>query len=231
MDLISKQNYIGTKFLVQDVPALKSNLFSKKGIFKSYVSSFYAKDSIIKTYFDTDDSFFFSKGISINTTRTNNKDVVIVVRYSSSTPRIAFLNNIPDTFTKTIDRKDSIEKHFDFITAAAEELRPTGLGVNTKEVTPNIKPQVTVIKKRERYRLLNNEGLKLILSLDEAEYSTFYNSSKQKLNMCETVLLSDRSTSRLFYNFEHDLAMQIPSIIKLAENDLAIAQTYLGTKK
>ena len=230
MEMISKKNYIGTKFLVQEPKKLKSELTGRKGIFGSFVASFFAKDEVIKTYYDTNDSFFQKNGVSINITRAA-KDAELVVRYSSSTPRIAFLNTLPDTFTKKVEKKDYIEDHLDFVVKAVAELIPAGLDQDLKEVSKNIKPQVTVSKKRERYRLLNNSGLKFILSLDEAEYSTYYNRAKQRINMCETILVSDTKTSREFFNFEHALSMQMPSIIKLAENDLAIAQTYLGTRK
>lgn len=230
MEMVSKENYIGTKFLVQEPKKLKSELTSKKGLFASFVLSFFAKDEIIKTYFDTDDRFFQQNGISINITRSA-KDAELIVRYSSSTPRIAFLNSLPDTFVKKINRKDYIKEHLDFITQAVNELLPAGLNKDLSSILENIKPQISVNKKRERYRLLNNSGLKLILSLDEAEYSTYYSRGKQKISMCETILTSDSKTSREFFNFEHALSMQMPSIIKLAENDLAIAQTYLGSRK
>lgn len=230
MEIFSKKNYIGTKFLVQEPKKLKSELSSRKGVFNSFVSSFFAKDEIIKTYYDTDDSFFQKSGISINITRAA-KEAELVVRYCSSTPRIAFLNTIPDTFTMKVEKKDYIEEHLDFVIKAVKELIPSGLNQDLQSISKNIKPQITVNKKRERYRLLNNDGLKFIFSLDEAEYSTYYNREKQKISMCETILLSDNNTAREFFNFEHSLSMQIPSIIKLAENDLSIAQTYLGVRK
>ncbi len=228
-ELVSKTNYIGTKFFVQNEKQVKREVMMRMGILNRFSITLFAKDTLIKTYYDTADGFFAKNGINININRFDGKEAELVVRYSSSTPRIAFLGNMPDTFTKYIDKKDFVEKHLDFIEKAISELRPSGLNVDLHKKCKEIKAQINVTKKRERFKGINVEGLKVIFSFDNTEYTSFYNKNRQKILILEIKLNSDNSMSRLFYNFEHDLCVQIPSLIKLQESDLQIAQSYIGT--
>ena len=228
--LVSKHNYIGTKFNCSNIKQFKKDLLSRKGMLKAYSISFFAKDNVIKTYYDTDDLFFQNNGINININRFNGKEAELVVRYSSSAPRLEFISDIPDTFTKLIEKKDYIENHLDFVIQTCQRLKPSGYNVVLDKVVQGIKPQITVAKKRERYRLINAVGFKITVSIDTTEYSSYNSRARAKLPIVEFKLESDREKSREFFNFVHDINLQFPTLTSLPESDLTVAQNYLNPK-
>lgn len=226
-ELGRKENYVGSKFLIENYKDVQKNIIKTSNFLRNFGVSSIIKDVMEKTYYDTDDMFFCKIGvtISINTYKGRNY-ADLIVRYEGDNSRIMFISDIPDTFIKKIGRKDNISKHYEYIASVILELIPNGISVEPLEMVRRIKAKLIVTKKRERYRVINSNGLKVILSFEQCVYQNSKR-AKVKLNILELRLDSPNDTTKKFEKFVHDLQLVEYRLIKTKDGDLFIGQEYL----
>ena len=104
---------------------------------------------------------------------------------------------------------------------------PNGINVDALEAVRKIKTKLIVTKKRDRYRVINSKGFKVILSFEQSIYQNV-KKDKVKLNILELRLDSPASTIPYYEQFVHDLLIEEFRLIKVAENDLTIGKDYLN---
>ena len=226
-ELGRKENYVGSKFLIENYKDVQKNIIKTSNFLRNFGVSSIIKDVMEKTYYDTDDMFFCKIGItiSINTYKGRNY-ADLIVRYEGDNSRIMFISDIPDTFIKSIRRKNNISKQQEYIASVILELIPNGISVEPLEMVRRIKAKLIVTKKRERYRVINSNGLKVILSFEQCVYQNSKR-AKVKLNILELRLDSPNDTTKEFEKFVHDLQLVEYRLIKTKDGDLFIGQEYL----
>lgn len=230
--MVRRANYVGNKFLLTKLKKDRKETLRFSGIMKTFDVSSPRKDKVTKYYYDTPNLFFRKNGINISKNVYSDKSYCdIVVRYDSTVTRIAFLSDMPDTFIKKISKRDDISKHYNYIATAMLELVPKGLNADAFDVIRNVRPVLVVRKKRERYRIINNAGLKLMFSFEKNVYYAPLNKTSQKLDMLEIRLESPSKTEEMYHNFIHKLHLQQAMFLKLPHSDLFIGQEYLDLEK
>lgn len=226
-ELGRRENYVGEKFLIENYKDIQRNILKTSNLLKNYGVSSPLKDVLEKDYYDTNDMFFRKVGINISINIYKNRPYAdLVVRYDSDHKRIQFISDIPDTFIKKVGKKDSISKHFEYIASAVLELIPNGISVEPLEMVRLIKLKLIVKKKRERYRIIHSNGLKVIFSFEQSLYMNAKR-DKVKLNILELRMDSPNETSALFDKFLHELQLAEYRLIKAPRSDLFIGQDYL----
>lgn len=226
-ELGRRENYVGEKYLIENYKDIQKNILKTSNVLKNYGVSTPLKDVVVKNYYDTDDLFFRKLGINISVNIYKGRPYAdLVVRYDSEQERIQFISDIPDTYIKKIGKKDHISKHFEYIATAIGELMPNGIGVEPIEVVKLLKLKISIKKKRERYRVIHSNGLKVILSFEQSVYSNAKR-QKVKLNILELRLDSPYETSTLFQKFMQELRLAEVRMIKTKHSDLFIGQDYL----
>ncbi|MBR2468489.1 MAG: hypothetical protein IKB42_05565 [Clostridia bacterium] len=227
-DLGRRENYVGEKYLIEEYKDIQKNILKTSNVLKNFGMSSNIKDSVEKTYYDTDDMFFCRLGITICTNTYKGRPYTdLVVRYEDGDQgRIKFISDIPDTFIRKIGKKESIAKHYEYISSVVLELIPNGISVEPLEMVRRLKPKLKITKKRERFRVINSIGLKVILSFDQCVYSNVAK-TKVKLNILELRMDSPTDTAPLFEKFVHDLQIAEYRMIKTKDSDLFIGQDYL----
>ena len=226
-ELGRRENYVGEKYLIESYKDIQKNILKTSNVLKNYGVSTPLKDVVVKNYYDTDDLFFRKLGINISVNIYKGRPYAdLVVRYDSEQERIQFISDIPDTYIKKVGKKDHISKHFEYIATAIGELMPSGIGVEPIEVVKLLKLKISIKKKRERYRVIHSNGLKVILSFEQSVYSNAKH-AKVKLNILELRLDSPYETSTLFQKFMQELRLAEVRMIKTKHSDLFIGQDYL----
>lgn len=227
-EMVRRANYEGEKFLLTKIKTDRKETLRFNGIMKTFDVSTPRKDKVVKYYYDTPNLFFRKNGINICRNEYSDKSYSdIVVRYDSSVSRIAFLSDLPDTFIKKINKHDSFTNHQNYIATAILELIPKGLNADAFDVIRTVKPVLIVKKKRERYRIINNAGLKLMFSFEKNLFISTKHNTKQKLEMLEVRMESSNKTTDMFKDFVRKLHLQQAMFIKLPHSDLFIGQEYL----
>jgi len=227
-EMVRRSNYTGAKLLITNLKTDKKNVLSPEGILRTFDVSSKRIDAVKKVYYDTPDFFFRKNGINISTNHYSekNKDD-ITVRYDSSVSRIEFLSNLPDTYTKKLNKTDSISKHYNYMATAILELVPKGLTVDAFEVIQTIKPMLIVTKKRERYRVVHNDGLKVVLSFELNTYKSMKTGAKHVMPILDIRMDSPDKFKDAFKEFVKRLNVQETNFIKQKHSDLFIGQEYL----
>lgn len=223
-----KESYTGYKFLIEDYKSIFKNIMKTSTVLKNFGVSSSLRDVLIKTYYDTDDMFFRSKGINISINVYKNRPYAdLVIRFDNKAKRIEFLSDIPDTFIKKIGKHDKIFNYYEYIANAVLELLPNGINVDALEAVRTIREKLVVTKKRDRYRVINGNGLKIIFSFEQSVYQNA-KKEKVKLNILELRLDSPARTIPDFEKFIKHLQIEEYRLIKVAESDLFIGQDYLN---
>lgn len=227
-EMVRRANYYGEKFLIPDFKKDIKNVFNFSGVLKTFDVSSPRKDTVLKTYYDTPEKFFRKSGINITVNEYSNRNYQdIIVRYDSSQKRIKFISDLPDTFIKKIRKKENLKNHYDYMATGILELVPKGLNADVFETIKNIKPILIVTKKRERFRVINNDGLKMVLSFEKCIYKSGKNNTKVKLDMLEIRLESANKTKEMFDAFIKRLQLQQSMFIKQKHSDLFVGDDYL----
>ena len=227
-DLGRRENYVGQKYLIENYKDIQKNIIKTSNVLRNFGISSTVKDVVDKVYYDTDDMFFCRLGITISLNTYKGRPYTdLVVRYEDGDQgRIKFISDIPDTFIRKVNKKDTISKHFEYIASVVLELIPNGISVEPLEMVRKLKPKLKINKKRERFRVINSNGLKIILSFDQCVYANMAK-AKVKLNILELRLDSPSETAPLFEKFVRDLQIAEYRIIKTQDSDLFIGQDYL----
>ena len=201
-------------------------VLSKEGILAPYGVSNEGPDYIEKIYFDTRDRFFFNNGLLITMTKSRvAKMHVIEVRQEGEDKRIHFISDMPKNRMLEIEKKDYFSAHFDFITDSLLQIRPSGLGVNIPSYVNSIIPVFMAVKKATRYRIINNNGMKAMLSFEEVEFINNANRNKHKQFQLE-IKLEDIEKHDLFEKFIKRLVLQVPTIIPIKHSDILNGLDY-----
>ncbi len=217
-----KTNYLAAKYTVDNLKKDKNKILHGSCL-NGYGVSLYGKDYQTKTYYDTQDAFFYQVGITININKIKNIRTELVVRYNGVSDRIEFLSDIPDTFVLNIKPNSSIREHIDFITSAIYELIPNGISTDVKKMLQTIKPIMVVEKKRERHRAINANGFKTIISFTQAVYHNNLSRVRQKTELVE--LESANHLKSKFMEFNKLLTFEFTNLIKVPAGDLEVAFT------
>lgn len=216
------------KFLLPEKSTknFERDILNKDGILAPYGVEHLGEDIIEKVYFDTVDRFFFSKGIIINLVKSRaSKLNKIVVRFEGEDKRIPFVSYMPTNLSKEIDKKDFFSSHFEFIINSIKDIMPAGLNVDVTSYVNSIIPVFVVIKKANRYRIINNNGLKMQFSFENVEYINNANRNKHKLLQFE-MRLESVDKEELFEKFIKRLILQVPTIIPMKDSDLLNGLDY-----
>ncbi len=180
-----------------------------------------------KVYYDTNDFFFADKGINIYTVSINNTAKELVIKYDKEqVKRIEFLKNMPTYFKINIGKGDGINKYFKEITDAIYRIFPMGINANIEEYLKMAVPQIRVFKKRESYRVVNNIGLKMVMSFDISEYSQVSKKGKFAQPTLDIVCESARNPND-FEIFLKTVIRDFPQLIKIESNELTLARNNL----
>lgn len=226
MELVKVSNFINGRFLLSNLKA------DRKAILKSSLLASYSVDALgsnynEKYYYDTEDYFFADKGLNICTVNINGKQKELVIRYDSElVKRVEFLKNIPSYFKIKMEKEDSISKYFDKIVEAIQQIYPAGLGVDLKAYLESTTPKIRVFKKRDSYRVVNNSGLKMILSFDNSEYSGFKTKGKFLQPNLDVVCEAFRNKED-FETFLRNVVRDFPKLLRIESNELLVARNNL----
>lgn len=222
-----KSNYLGTKFLLDNLKKDKQNIFKTSETLKSYSIEYINKDVLQKTYYDTPDFYLHQHGIVININVLKGKTKAeLVVRYESEKQRIEFLSDIPDTFAIEISAKDSIYSHAEFIADAISELLPYGIEVDGINIVKQCGKVFQIEKKRENYRVINIQGLKCTFSFSTAIYKACLNKNVYKTELLE--IDSNTVNKSVDYNTLRKLMVfEFPKLVETDHSDFLIAKKNL----
>lgn len=180
-----------------------------------------------KVYYDTHDFFFAEKGINIYTVSVNGTAKELVIKYDKEqVKRIEFLKNMPTYFKVDMGKNDKINKYFKEITDAIYRIFPMGINANIEEYLKMITPQIKVLKKRDSYRVVNNIGLKMVMSYDISEYSQVSKKGKFTQPTLDIVCESARNPND-FDIFLKTVIRDFPQLIKIESNELTLARNNL----
>lgn len=225
MELTQVANFINGRYLISNMRADKKAIL-KGDLLKSYSVDFLSKGKNEKVYYDTPDFFFAEKGINIYTVYDGYSHELVIRYDSEQVQRIEFLKNIPNFFKIKIDKTDNIMKYADLINDAIYRVFPSGLNVNIDDMIRASAPRIRIFKKRESYRVVNNTGLKVTMSFDEAEYYGI--GTRAKYSQPTLDIVGDSYKNRDdFNNFLKLVIRDYPQLIKIPSNELTVARSNL----
>ena len=219
MEETVRSNYLGAKYFVDNLKKDKIKILRGKFL-AGYGVTLYEKSTVVKTYYDTPDCFFKQVGITININKLAGGKGELVVRFNTDANRIIFLNNIPDTFAKPVNPRSTAREHMDFIADAIYELIPNGISSDVQGLIRSLRPIIVKKKKRERYRIINANGFKTIMSFANCVYHNQINGIKKKV---ETLELESKSNNNEYFPvFQKLLTFEFPTLIATDSSDLTV---------
>jgi len=226
MELIEVSNFKNGRYLLNNMKSDKHAMLTGSLLASFSVDSLGSNYSE-KIYYDTQDYFFADSGINIYTVNINGKNKELVIRYDSDqVKRIEFLKHIPSFFKVKINKDDNIYKYIDLISEAIYKIFPAGLNVNLEEYLRSSVPMIKIFKKRESYRVVNNSGLKMVMSFDNTEYSAVRGKGKLLQPNLDIVCESYRNPDD-FGIFLKSVIRDYPQLIKIENNELTAARNNI----
>jgi hypothetical protein len=180
--------------------------------------------SVVVEYYDTKDFLFAEKGINIYTTLINNSQKELIIRYDAEqVTRIEFLKNIPNFFKLPISKGASIHNYYDQISEAIYKVFPAGLSVNVEEYLRASVVVVSIHKKRESYRVVNNVGLKMILNFEQCDY--YNTTTRSKFSQPVLDVFGETEKNEDFELFLKHVVRDHPQLLKLPDNELEMVRS------
>jgi hypothetical protein len=85
---------------------------------------------------------------------------------------------------------------------------------------------IKIFKKRESFRVVNNSGLKLVMSFDNAEFTALKGKGKFLQPNLDIVCESSRNPDD-FTIFLKSVIRDFPQLIKIENNELTVARNNL----
>ncbi len=226
MALTEVTNLANGRYLIADMKKDKPAII-RSGLLSSFAVGSLGSSYNEKVYYDTPEFFFAEKGINIYTVTINGTAKELVIKYDNEqVKRIEFLKNMPNYFKLPIRRDENINKHYEEITEAIYRIFPSGINVNIEEYLKQCSPQIKVFKKRDSYRVVNNAGLKMVMSFDVAEYSNVSKRGKFSQPSMDIVCESVRNPDD-FNIFLKTVIRDFPQLIKIESNELTVARNNL----
>lgn len=225
MELTQVANFRNGRFLIANMKKDKHDIL-KGDLLSSFSVGSLGSAYNEKTYFDTNDFFFASRGINISIVAVGSSRELVIRYDGNQVNRIEFLKDIPNYFKIKIAKDEPITKYVAEITEAIYRVFPTGLNVNIEEMINQSSPQIKVLKKRESYRVVNNIGLKTVMSFDNCEYVNVKNKGKYSQPTLDVVC--EASTRKEdFEIFLKTIVRDYPQLIKIDSNELSVARSNL----
>lgn len=227
MEKIAKQNYLNTKFVLDNLKRQQKTILTHKVTFTGFDRLGYEKDVMIKEYYDTPDFFLQERGLTVNRNVVKGKKTCeLVVRFDTERERIKFISNIPDTFSIEIPTKASIYNYTEFIAESISELVPSGISVDLTQLANSIIKVCTLTKNRETFRFINIVGLKPNFSFVSMKMESHISRDKDTIDMLEVTCYEQAKVDD--YNaFIKKLSFNNPTLIKLPTSDMDIARESL----
>lgn len=226
MELLQVANFINGRYLISNMKADKKAILDSK-LLSSFGVGPLGSSYNEKVYFDTVDFFFAEKGINIYTVNINGKEKELIIRYDSEqVQRIEFLKNTPNYFKLKIGKDEDIKKYFNEISEAIYKVFPSGLNVNIEDYLRQSTPQIKIFKKRDSYRVVNNTGLKMVMSFDNCEYS-LANKKQKYMQPTLDIVGESYKNKEDFNNFLKSVIIDFPKLIKIESNELTVARNTL----
>lgn len=226
MALTEVTNLANGRYLIADMKKDKPAII-RSGLLSSFAVGSLGSSYNEKVYYDTPEFFFAEKGINIFTVTINGTAKELVIKYDNEqVKRIEFLKNMPNYFKLPIRKDENINKHYEEITEAIYRIFPSGINVNIEEYLKQCSPQIKVFKKRDSYRVVNNAGLKMVMSFDVAEYSNVSKRGKFSQPSMDIVCESVRNPDD-FNIFLKTVIRDFPQLIKIESNELTVARNNL----
>lgn len=226
MALTEVTNLANGRYLIADMKKDKPAII-RSGLLSSFAVGSLGSSYNEKVYYDTPEFFFAEKGINIYTVTINGTAKELVIKYDNEqVKRIEFLKNMPNYFKLPIRKDENINKHYEEITEAIYRIFPSGINVNIEEYLKQCSPQIKVFKKRDSYRVVNNAGLKMVMSFDVAEYSNVSKRGKFSQPSMDIVCESVRNPDD-FNIFLKTVIRDFPQLIKIESNELTVARNNL----
>ena len=222
MELIQVANLINGRYILSDYKKDKKEILNSQ-LLASYSVDKLGVTNIEVVYFDTPDFFFAEKGINVYTSTYGNTKELVVCYDESQVTRVEFLRNIPNFYKMNIGKKDNISKYYDKINEAIHKVFPTGLNVNVEDILRNAKPQVIIEKKRDSYRVVNNQGLRLTVSFDQCKYININKKQKDKGDTLDIVAEGFKAKED-FDTFLKYVIRDFPQLLKTNNNELALVR-------
>ncbi len=226
MELTQVINLANGRYLIANMKKDKPTII-RSDLLNSFAVASLGSSFNEKLYYDTPDFFFADRGINIYTVTINGSTKELVIRYDGEqVQRIEFLKNIPNYFKLLIRKDESIHKYINEIIEAIYRVFPTGLNVNIEDYLKQCSPQIKVFKKRESYRVVNNTGLKMVMSFDNCEYSTVTRKKKFAQPTLDIVCETSKEPAH-FDIFLRSVIRDFPQLIKIESNELTVARNNL----
>ena len=226
MELIQVTNLANGRYLIANMKNDKPAIIRSE-LLNSFAVGALGSSYNEKIYFDTPDFFFAEKGINIYTVTINGSAKELVIRYDSEqVKRIEFLKNMPNYFKLPIKKDETMHKYYNEIIEAIYRVFPSGLNVNIEDYLRQCSPQIKVMKKRESFRVVNNTGLKMVMSFDICEYANVAKRGKFSQPTLDIVCESVRNPDD-FKIFLKTVIRDFPQLIKIESNELTVARNNL----
>ena len=227
MELKQVANFLNGRYLIINKKKDKSTLLNGKLLSSCSVDSLGFSKQVVE-YYDTTDFFFADRGISIYTITTSTTKELIVCYDSGHVKRIDFLKNIPNFFKLTLNsKKDKVVKYYDQINDAIYQLFPEGLHVDIIEMLQSTSVQLTIMKKCEDYRVVNNNGLKTTMSFTNSTYIS--KQKRQKLVHDHLEVQAEAKIDKdLFDKFLKYIILDCPQLLRTDTNELEFARKNMG---
>lgn len=222
MEMKQVANYLNGRFLITNIKKDKTALLKGHLLASCSVDSLGTSKQEVQ-YYDTPDMFFASKGINIYTVLYPRNKELIISFDSEHVSRINFLRNTPNFFKVVLSSKNAgISGHYEQINDAIYQVLPEGLHVNIDDMLRCSSPRITIKKKCDSYRVVNNNGLKTSITFSNSTFIDLKTKHKESYDYLEIVAEASVSTE-MFTGFLRSIIIDCPQLIKEESNELTVA--------
>ncbi len=219
------RHYLSSNYVLTRPKMDLKRLLDPKGFVSSFVRDAHSKEKVFKVYYDNQ-GFFTNIGIHIGIIHSSSlRYPQLVIRLETKVERLMFLQDMPEKFIKDIGPKDSIRMHQAYIVDCINAIYPNGLDTNVAAVVAGLRPVMTVTRKQDKVRMINNQGLKFYMHYGNVEYHNMLNGEKSKQFQFEIVLDMARQLQQ-YYDLIHKIEVQVPNILKIDSSDIVNGQEY-----
>ena len=210
-----------TKFILANAKKDKANMLVDE-FFRTFSIVSLGGDKRESVYYDTKDYFFREKGISIHFSSGKGIASKFLISYdSSAVQRVEFLKNMP-SYYKIATNDSNPKSHIECINQAVLTIFPSGFGTDVDEKIKELVPVLRLNKVCDRYRVINNRGVKVKFSFNNTIASDLVAGGKAKFDTLE--IESDTNVDfGVYKDFEKAILLQFPTMLKISSNEMTAA--------
>lgn len=210
-----------TKFLLANAKKDKGAMLTDD-YFRTFSIVSLGGDKRESVYYDTKDYFFREKGISIHFSSGKGIASKFLISYdSSAVQRVEFLKNMP-SYYKIATNDSKPVSHLECINQAVLTIFPSGFGADVDEKIRELVPVLRISKVCDRYRVINNNGVKVKFSFNNIVAADLLNGGKAKYDLLEVE--SDVNVDfGVYKDFEKSVLLQFPTMLKAPNNEFTLA--------